>query len=1407
MKTKRLFLLATLLLTAGNMMATVVDGIRQRPEPTTSNVSTIPTDKNIYLYNSGAKMFFTSGNDWNTRASVDVQGQPVFFTITLEAAQYGENVLELKSYVPKFSQYRSAFADGPASVWTDNNSSSNRFWVTFVKDGAIRLTNLNVESNLYLGWNPAANDTRLYLLEENAEGVSIDWMVVTENNYSVYCQNLLIFEKAQELKGVIDHANLIGVDASAAQSLYLDETTPIEALQTAIDNLKTVFENQASANNPVDVTSKYIVNSSYSADSNEGWEGSTPAFQTYGNAEFFSKTFNTYQNLPKLTPGIYALGLQAYYRAGELIDAYRCWKTGLKQNARLYVEFGDAHWEIPVKNIYDGAGLAGLGVGEERWRNDIEPLLYNPNNMQAAAGYFDAGRYHNTLFFSITGDEDVRIGLIKDELIQSDWTMFDNWTLTYYGNDNAAYQVWAEKMAQETPTLDGITATQSLLDAYLTLRNNTPTVTSETEAVNYLEQLEQLKNNIIANSELWNQYNNLLNNAVQMLQNVIENGKENHPQVIELSDYTTNTAPAIQTTLALDNDGLQQEIEKLQTLINGVVYMETFAGDDVTRYLKNPDFSFNKEGWTGWGSATGGNYTGSHPTTGGSPNICAESYDANNFDLYQEVNDAPVGVYEISVQGFSRIGRNDGSTLGNAWIQFQQTHGKDKMPVYVYLNDNNTNFKDIHEEPQTREFYSDETVAAVLTDGHVDSLANNNYYSGFGDDDLLYFPNTMTGASYAFTKGLYVNSAFGAVVNEGDMLRLGVKGSTYGPNWVIFDNFKLTFWGKQADKVKIALDLAITDLEGLADACLPELKTELTSRLNEGRTASTQSSTNGDVMFNALTNLYNIKKKIQTVNDQILYIKSLNDQLLNSVDDIYNNWSTTLMHPYYTFINEVNNKIESYQIESISALTDSISSKNTEVGMYRNAFNTFVLFAENAPTEEEIEGNLVTAAWISNYKNLYNTVYNKLYPNSAEDGMQVDEIEDYVNQMTTMRLTKYDMPIVEDQDNLIYIAEGIELVQGTTCALPISLKNDQDIVAAQFDILLPEGISLALTPRGKNDITVNGERTESHTISSNIIENGFIRIVVTSLENETFYDNDGIMLNINVVVPEDMAEGYYNVPLINAKLTNANRETINCADRWDFTVSVVRGGTPGDVNDDSFVDVTDVSLIIDNILRKPVPNFNERMADVNKDGYIDVTDVSTVIDVILKKVVLARGMGFAQTAGTGTLSMNTTLNLAAGQTACLPLTLTNSTLYCAFQMDINVPEGTTLKGIDYAENTNENHLLAYNRIADGKYRVIGWSMSNEVLQTENGELLRLNIESNGSNTPTTLSIDQIVFVTTDGTRQEMAAINALGEATGINTIGQMMSHGKVYDMQGRRINASSTKNSVILVNGKKIIVK
>lgn len=57
----------------------------------------------------------------------------------------------------------------------------------------------------------------------------------------------------------------------------------------------------------------------------------------------------------------------------------------------------------------------------------------------------------------------------------------------------------------------------------------------------------------------------------------------------------------------------------------------------------------------------------------------------------------------------------------------------------------------------------------------------------------------------------------------------------------------------------------------------------------------------------------------------------------------------------------------------------------------------------------------------------------------------------------------------------------------------------------------------------------------------------------------------------------------------------------------------------GDVNLDGLVDVTDVSLLIDIVLGKPV-NQPLGITDINGDGMVDVTDVSLVIDIVLGKM-------------------------------------------------------------------------------------------------------------------------------------------------------------------------------------------
>ena len=59
------------------------------------------------------------------------------------------------------------------------------------------------------------------------------------------------------------------------------------------------------------------------------------------------------------------------------------------------------------------------------------------------------------------------------------------------------------------------------------------------------------------------------------------------------------------------------------------------------------------------------------------------------------------------------------------------------------------------------------------------------------------------------------------------------------------------------------------------------------------------------------------------------------------------------------------------------------------------------------------------------------------------------------------------------------------------------------------------------------------------------------------------------------------------------------------------------GSKTGDVNDDGYVNVTDVTLVVDHILGKSDDNFIIENADINSDGTISVADVTALVDLIL----------------------------------------------------------------------------------------------------------------------------------------------------------------------------------------------
>lgn len=66
-----------------------------------------------------------------------------------------------------------------------------------------------------------------------------------------------------------------------------------------------------------------------------------------------------------------------------------------------------------------------------------------------------------------------------------------------------------------------------------------------------------------------------------------------------------------------------------------------------------------------------------------------------------------------------------------------------------------------------------------------------------------------------------------------------------------------------------------------------------------------------------------------------------------------------------------------------------------------------------------------------------------------------------------------------------------------------------------------------------------------------------------------------------------------------------------------FVVTVTRVSEPGDINMDGFVNIADLSELIDILLGSVLGNYDPVAADVDRDGKIGISDVSALIDVLL----------------------------------------------------------------------------------------------------------------------------------------------------------------------------------------------
>ena len=171
------------------------------------------------------------------------------------------------------------------------------------------------------------------------------------------------------------------------------------------------------------------------------------------------------------------------------------------------------------------------------------------------------------------------------------------------------------------------------------------------------------------------------------------------------------------------------------------------------------------------------------------------------------------------------------------------------------------------------------------------------------------------------------------------------------------------------------------------------------------------------------------------------------------------------------------------------------------------------------------------------------------------------------------------------------------------------MTNEDEITAMQFELSLPEGVSVASAA-----LT---DRKDDHSIGYSEKGNGNYQFTVFSGASKAFSGNEGVVANISLSISNSVAAGSYTIQLKNIELTTTAGNAIKPSDQSaTLTVSNLK---LGDANGDGNISITDAVGIVNYILGHASSNFHPEAADLNGDNNISITDAVRVVNIILNQ--------------------------------------------------------------------------------------------------------------------------------------------------------------------------------------------
>lgn len=181
--------------------------------------------------------------------------------------------------------------------------------------------------------------------------------------------------------------------------------------------------------------------------------------------------------------------------------------------------------------------------------------------------------------------------------------------------------------------------------------------------------------------------------------------------------------------------------------------------------------------------------------------------------------------------------------------------------------------------------------------------------------------------------------------------------------------------------------------------------------------------------------------------------------------------------------------------------------------------------------------------------------------------------------------------------------QGIEAKAGEEAVLTVSVTGATGMTALQFNLSLPEGVTL-------NDGEVTMGAFQGHTLAVETLENGDHLFVLYNMNMDTF--KNGELLRIPVMVSSEAQTGngrLYTVRMATTEAVSYAREDV------DFAVTVTDASfILGDVNGDGDVNSADVMTIYSIMAGKST--LPRSIGDVNNDGDVNSADVMTIYHIM-----------------------------------------------------------------------------------------------------------------------------------------------------------------------------------------------